>query len=215
MKVKLTIPTELKDIKLSQYQKFIKTTKDSEDNNFIARQMVAIFCDIPDDIVDSIKAKDYEGIVNDISKVLEEQPKHVERFKMNGIEYGFIPKLDDITVGEKADLDNNFQDVKNFDKAMAVLYRPIVLKQGKTYEIQSYTGKEGPLDVTLDIAFGANVFFLTLMNDLLNSTLNFIEHQVAHNQKVSQLLEKNGIGIAASMHSLKSLFSDMSMTLQK
>jgi hypothetical protein len=211
MKVKLTIPTELKDIKLSQYQKFIKTTKDSEDSNFIARQMVAIFCGISDELVDSIKAKDYESIVSDISKVLEEKPKLVERFKMSGIEYGFIPDLEEITVGEKADLDNNIKDVKDFHKAMAVLYRPIVLKQGKTYQIEDYTGKEKPLDVTLDVAFGANVFFLTLMNDLLNSTLNFIENQAVHNQKVSQLLEKNGIGIAQSMHSLRETYNILKM----
>ena len=171
--------------------------------------MVAIFCDIPDNVVDSIKAKDYEGIVQDITKVLEQQPSFISKFKLNGIEYGFIPKLDDITVGEKADLDENFRDVKTFDKAMAVLYRPITLKQGKTYQIKDYTGKEEPLDVTLDVAFGANVFFLTLMNDLLNCTLNFIEDQVGHNQKVSQLLEKNGIGIAQSMHSLKGMFNNL------
>jgi len=211
MKVKLTIPTELKDIKLSHYQKFIKTTQGSEDSNFVARQMVAIFCGISDELVDSIKAKDYEDIVKDISSVLEQEPKLIDKFKMGGVEYGFIPDIEEITVGEKADLDNNLKDVKDFHKAMAVLYRPITLKKGGTYLIEDYTGKETPLDVSLDIAFGANGFFLSLIKDLLTSTLNFIENQAEDNPKLSQLLEKNGIGTAHSMHSLKETFNNLKM----
>ena len=209
MKVKLTIPTQLKDIKLSQYQKFIKTTKDSDDENFIARQIVAIFCNITDEVVDMIKAKDYESIVKQITEVLNDKPQHVLKFKMDGVKYGFIPKLEDITVGEKADLDNYLQDVKDMDKAMAVLYRPILSEVNGRYLIEPYKGDGDSLDITLDVAFGASVFFSNLMKDLLNCTQNFIEDQVAHNHKVSQILEENGVGIATFMPSLKEMFSDL------
>ena len=104
MKVKITIPEKLSEIKLSQYQKFIRTTKDQEDEAFIARQMVGIFCDVPDKVVGQIKAKDYESILNSISEVLQEKPEFKPTFKMDGVEYGFIPNLsEDITVDEKAD----------------------------------------------------------------------------------------------------------------
>jgi hypothetical protein len=208
MKVKITIPERLEDIKLSQYQKFIRTTKGSEDENFIVRQMVGIFCNIPDDVVGSIRANDYEGIITQITSVLEQKPTFIQRFKKDGIEYGFIPKLDDITVDEKADLDTYYQDVQSLDKAMAVLYRPIEHKFKDGYTIEEYKGK-GKLDVNLNIAFGANVFFSTLMSDLLNCTRNFIENQLEHNYKVSQILEKNGIGINHTMDSLREISQNL------
>ena len=209
MKVKISIPTSLKDIKLSQYQKFVRTTKDSEDDNFVARQMVGIFCDLSDDVVGNIKAKDYNDIVKSITEVLNQTPQLVTRFKSKGIEYGFIPDLEDITLDEKADIDNYMKDVATWNKAMGVLYRPIKLKQGDTYLIEDYDGKGQYLDVTLDVAFGANVFFFNLMSDLLNCTLNFIEDQVAHNDKLSQILEQSGVGINQSMHYLREISSNL------
>ena len=206
MKVKITQPTSLKDIKLSQYQKFVRTTKDSEDNNFVTRQMISIFCNVPDKVVGQIKASDYDSIVADLTKVLELKPEFVPTFKLDGVEYGFIPELEDITVDEKADLDTFYKDIDTMDKAMAVLYRPITIKRGKKYLIEDYEGENGSLDVTLDIVLGANVFFSLLMTDLLNYTQSYIAQEVAHNPKVSQILEQNGVGSIAFINSLQETF---------
>ena len=209
MKLKLTIPESLDDIKLSQCQKFHRTTEGSEDNAFVARQMVGIFCNIPDEVVDKIKATDYNNIVQDISKVLEQEPKFKQTFKLDGVKYGFIPKLDDITVGEKADLDEYLKDIKNLDKAMAVLYRPIKSETRGTYLIEDYEGKGESLNCSLGVALGASFFLTNLTRDLLNCTLNFIEDQVAHNDKLSQILEQSGVGINQSMHYLREISSNL------
>ena len=206
MKVKITQPTSLKDIKLSQYQKFVRTTKDSEDNNFVTRQMISIFCNVPDKVVGQIKASDYDSIVADLTKVLELKPEFIPTFKLDGVEYGFIPELEDITVDEKADLDTFYKDIDTMDKAMAVLYRPITIKRGKKYLIEDYEGENGSLDVTLDIVLGANVFFSLLMTDLLNYTQSYIAQEVEHNPKVSQILEQNGVGSTAFINSLQETF---------
>ena len=211
MKIPINIPTSLSDIKLSQYQKFVKTTKDSEDDNFISRQLVGIFCDIPDTVVGQIKAKDFEYIVKQIKDVLGTKPKFKTKFKLGGVEYGFIPKLDDITVDEKADLDTYLLDITKMDKAMAVLYRPITAQTKRGYLIEDYKAQGKGIDVTLDIAFGANVFFSSLMNDLLNYTQNFIKDQVAHNPKLSQILEANGGGTTVFIKSLEETFLNLKM----
>ena len=209
-KLKISIPSSLSEIKLSQYQKFIKTTKDSEDDNFVARQMVGIFCDIPDSVVGQISAKDYDDIIKTITETLNIEPKFKTTFTLDGVEYGFIPNMsEDITVDEKADLDTFLKDVKDMHKAMAVLYRPIKIKRSNGYLIEDYEAKGNGLDVSLDIALGANVFFSTLMNDLLNYTQNFINQEVAHNPKVSQILEQNGVGITAFTNSLETTFSSL------
>jgi hypothetical protein len=209
MKVKIKTPTALSDIKLSQYKKLVRTTDKSEDDSFIARQMVGIFCNISDELVGKIRAKDFDSIVESITKALNEKPKFKPRFKLDGVEYGFIPNLEEITVGEKADLDTFYQDVQKMDKAMSVLYRPITTKRGGSYLIEDYTAKELPLDLTLDIVFGANVFFSNLMSDLLNYTQNFIKAEVEHNPKASQILEQNGDGTTAFINSLELTFSNL------
>ena len=41
---------------------------------------------------------------------------------MRGVEYGFIPNLDDMSFGEYVDLDTYIGDWQNIHRAMAVLY---------------------------------------------------------------------------------------------
>lgn len=213
MKFELTIPTELSDIKLSQYLKYLKTTKDVEDEYFIGKQMISIFCNVPDELVNKIRAKDFNSIIEAITEVLQQKPKFKPTFKMGGIEYGFIPNLDEITLGEKVDLDEYFKEFKTMDKAMNVLYRPITLKRSNGYLIEDYKANGEGLDTPLDVAFGANVFFSTLINDLLNYTQNYIKAEVAANPKASQILEKSGVGTQAFISSLEEIFLNL-MTWQ-
>jgi hypothetical protein len=57
---------------------------------------------------------------------------------MDGVEYGFIPNLDDMSFGEYVDLDTYLGDWQNIHRAMAVLYRPIREKRGERYNIVPY-----------------------------------------------------------------------------
>ena len=214
MKMKIKIPTELKDIKLSQFQKFLKTTKDIEDADFINRQLVGIFCNLSDEQVKNILAKDFNDIVETISKTINKTSELITKFNLDGVEYGFIPKIEDITVGEKVDIDSNINDWQKMDKVMAVCYRPINYKHKDTYLIDDYTGEEKPLDVTLDVAIGCMLFFYNLTKDLVNYIPNFLEEAVAQDPKVSQILAKNGLGIKTFTQSLEGIFSNL-MPLQK
>jgi hypothetical protein len=214
MKVKIKVPTSLSDIKLSQYQKFLRVTKDVEDVNTINRRAVGIFCNIPDDVVKQISKTSFDEIVKDITDVLDFD-KGVD-FKMtfdhNEAEYGFIPNLDKITLGEQIDIDNNIRDWQKMGKVMAVMFRKVNTKIKDKYTLQQYTGNEPDLDLSMDKVLGA-VFFLTnLTKDLLNCTQNFIEEEVLTNPKL-ETLEKNGGGIKQSMESLKEIFSDLKMYL--
>ena len=203
MKIKVSVPTSLKDIKLSQYQKFIRTTKDSEDEMFIARQMVGIFCDLPNNIVGKISKLDFNNIVNSISEILQEDGKFQPLIIHEGKQYGFIPKLEDITVDEQADIDSMINDWQKMDNVMGVMYRPVTVKNRYGYDIEDY--KPAELDLTLDVVKGALGFFLTLLNDLLNCTQNYIVEEV-RNPKILQTLEENGVGIKTFTNSLEATF---------
>ena len=209
MKVKISVPSSLKEIKLSQYQKFIKTTKDSEDIDLINRQLVGIFCDIPNDVVGRMSKIKFNQIVNILTETLKQKPDLVTTFRLNGIKYGFIPNLEKITVDEQADLETFLEDTKNFNKAMAVLYRPITHEHKGKYNIEEYDGKGQSLDVSLDVVHGATAFFLNLLKDLLNCTQNFIQKEVVKNHKLRKSLAENGVGIKSIMDLQKATYLNL------
>lgn len=209
MRVKLVVPKSLKEIKLSQYQKFIRTTKDKEDLHFIHKQMVAIFCNLSDDLTNKIAKKDFDRVVIHLSKILEEKYQLTHTLSFKGIDYGFIPDLENITVGEAADLDMHLKDVKDYHKAMSILYRKITSKKGDKYLIEDYTSKEESLDLPMHIVIGATVFFYSLMKDLLNCTQSYIEAQLENTPNLKEHLAENGVGIQTSMELLEETFLNL------
>ena len=137
MKLEISIPTELKEIKLAQYQAFLKIAKDNEDSEFLHQKMVQTFCGIDLKEVAEIKYKDVVEITNSLGKMFDiKSHKFINRFKLGGVEFGFIPNLEDMSFGEYTDLDTYITNWDDMHKAMAVLYRPIK-KNGLngTYEI--------------------------------------------------------------------------------
>ena len=216
MKLEINIPTELKEIKLAQYQAFLKIAKDNEDEEFLHQKMVQTFCGIDLKEVAEIRYKDVVEITNSLGKMFDvKNHKFINKFKLGGVEFGFIPNLDDMTFGEYTDLDTYITNWDEMHKAMAVLYRPIK-KNGLngTYEIEKYNGSITYSDVMkhapLDVVFGANVFFYHLGNDLLSSTLNYLES----NQEIQNILlqpnsVKDGDGIVQSMLLLKETLSNL------
>lgn len=216
MKLDLKIPTNLNDITLGQYQKFIKIARDNEDETFIKQKMIQIFCNVELNLIVHFSFNTVNEITNTINSLFNVKDfKLTQRFDFKGKEFGFIPNLDDITFGEYTDLDNYITDWDSMHKAMSVLYRPIVQKSfRKTYEIEKYEGSdkysESMLDLPLGIVFGANVFFYNLGNELLLSTLNYLET----NPQVTKILDKHnsgisGDGIVPSMLLLKETLIDL------
>jgi hypothetical protein len=214
MKIELTIPTSLNEIKLVQYQKFLSIVKDNEESEFLQQKMVQIFCGIDLKDVASIRYKDVVEINQNINNLFTKENKFIQRFKMGGLEFGFIPNLDDMSTGEYMDLDAYITDWDTMHNAMAVLYRPITNKLGTKYNIEEYKGSVTYADVMrhapLDVVLGAMVFFYNLGNDLLSSTINYLEK----NQEVQNILNKHnsengGDGIQVSMLLLKETLEDL------
>ena len=210
MKLEISIPTELNEIKLSQYQAFLKIAKDNTDEEFLHQKMVQTFCGIDLKEVAEIRYKEVIEITESLGKMFDvKNHKFINRFKMGGVEFGFIPNLDDMTFGEYTDLDTYINDWEQMHKAMAVLYRPIKNNGlNGTYDIEKYNGSITYSDVMkhapLDVVFGATVFFYNLGNELLKSTMTYLENnQEIQNILQQHSLEKDGAGIVQSMLLLK------------
>jgi len=218
MKVDLLLPTSLSEIPLSRYQSFVKTKEASNDEEFIAQKMIQIFCGIDLSEVGKIKMKDLNGLISHFTKVFSEKPKLVRHFKIKNIEFGFIPKLDDISFGEYVDLEHNLQNWETYHKAMAVMYRPIKEKNQDKYSIVDYEPNEDMQDLMrfapLDVAISASVFFWTLGSELLTLTLSYLQSELktmtnSSNTAKDIYSENNGDGIAASIASLKKMLPSL------
>ena len=218
MKIDLLLPNSLSEIPLSRYQEFVEMKENSNDEEFIANKMIQIFCGMKLGDVAKIKVKDLNELIAHFTKVFSEKPQLIRQFKIKDIEFGFIPKLDDITFGEYVDLESHLKDWKTYHKAMAVLYRPIKDKYKDKYSIVDYEPNEDMQDLMrfapLDVAISASVFFWNLGSELLNLTISYLQKQMKMMTSSLDIqndtnFQSNGNGIQVSMHSLKEICADM------
>lgn len=198
MKLTINIPESLNEVTLKQYQKWLKIAEGKEVDNFLQQKMVEIFCNIELKQVLQIKAIDINNICENITKLFEQKPKFITKFNHKETEFGFIPKLDDMSFGEYIDLDTYLGDWQLMHKAMSVLFRPITYKKKQQYLIEDYqsSDKYDLQNITLDIVFGSLVFFWNLRTELQNHILNYLANQkeVKVPQDFQDLI-KNGVGI--------------------
>ena len=215
MQVEVLIPDSLKEVTLEQYQKFLKIQANNEDETFLAVKMIEIFCGIRGDMIMKMKASSIREVTNILADMFNQKPPLVKEFTMKGVEYGFIPKLEDMTFGEYVDLDTYIGDYENIHRAMAVLYRPITQKYNDKYLIEEYKGEDNQImkDMPMDAVLSSILFFYHLGIDLSKAMLNSLEDQ-ENKDLVQQLtLEKNGDGINQFSDSLREILDGLKISL--
>ena len=215
MQVEILVPDTLSEITLEQYQKFLKIQENNEDETFLAVKMIEIFCGIRGDHIMKMKASSIRDITGILTDMFNQKPPLVREFTMKGKEYGFIPKLEDMSFGEYVDLDTYMGDIENIHKAMAVLYRPITQKYNDKYLIEEYEGEdeETMKDMPMDAVLSSIIFFYNLGMDLSRAMLNSLQDQ-ENKDLVQQLtLEKNGDGINQFSNSLKGILEGLKISL--
>jgi hypothetical protein len=214
MELKIIVPTTLKEITLEQYQRFSRL---EGDDDFLGRKALEIFCGVEFATLLEVKYKDVKNILVHVNKALEEKPPLTQRFKLNNVEYGFMPDLENISLGEFIDLDFYMRDVKDFHKMMAVMYRPVTSKAMKLYDIEPYEASEKYAEVMkqvdMGIVSGAVLFFYRLGIELLNATLTSSEVQTLLISPLQRVSEQNGDGTQSSITSLKEMLEDLTMSL--
>jgi len=213
MKVDLIVPNSLNEVTLGQYQEYLKL-KDLTETQ-LSFKMIEIFCGIKAESVRLLKASDVTDIVNIISTMFEIKPSLVHTFKMGGVEYGFIPNLDEMSFGEYIDLDTNIGDWDNMQKAMGVLYRPIEIRKGNRYTIKEYDAgdTEHLKDMPLDAVLGSILFFYHLGNELCQTMMNSLEQTEETLLQEYLNSEQNGVGTQAFMLSLNQILDDLKISL--
>lgn len=220
-KFTVEVPKELSAISLREYQKYLKVmddNKDAEDTEFINLKVLEIFCGINLKEAYNLPLAEFSFIINHIVTLFKEETPLQRDFTLtdpNGdtITFGFIPKLDDITLGEFVDLDNYIGDWQQIHKAMSVLYRPVTFRKGELYLIEDYEGadkySEIMKDAPVNVALGSVVFFYRLGNVLSSYLADSLTQKMMEDKETIKDLEQNGDGINQYMQSLKEISQNL------
>ena len=220
-KFTLEVPQELSAITLQQYQKYLKVmegNEDAEDTEFINLKVLDIFCGVTMKEAYKLPLAKFSEVINHIINIFKEDTPLQREFTLidpqgNSVTFGFIPKLDDISLGEFIDLDNYIGDWQEIHKAMAVLYRPITFRKGDLYLIEDYEGSDKYAEVMKDapvnVALGAVVFFYRLGNVLSSYLLDSLTQEMKKDSELIKDLEQNGDGINQYMQSLEEMSQNL------
>jgi len=215
MKLQVNVPNRLTEIPLSDYVKYLKVIDTNEEDEysevFIHQKVLEIFCKVP--LIEAVEYKmsDIRKVVNIITITLNEQPDLVHTFKLGDTEFGFIPKLDDMTFGEYIDIDRNLGDWDNMYKVMAVLYRPIKQKVGSKYLIEEYKGDryyDAMIHTPMDAVISSMVFFYNLGKELSVAMTNYLDQMGMEDSTLQATLQASGVGISRFKHSLGMMLED-------
>ena len=220
--MEFTIPATLRDVRLSQWQRYIDVydkNKDEDATEFLNKKVLEIFCDIKLSDVDKIGLNVFDDTLGHLSSVLNSKPELSQTFKLEGtdgvvVEFGMIPNLDKMSYGEFIDLEKYLFSDKDLHKAMAVLYRPIKFKSKDKYLIHEYKGTSYMADVMkdtpLDVAISARVFFYRLATKLGNYTMAYTLKQLQEKNQNKQDKDsvKNGETIKQYLLSLEKMLEE-------
>ena len=219
----IKVPSVKENIQLHKYQKYVKLLQDNEDIDvdFHRLKVLQIFCGLELSEANKMPITELDFIVEHIMSMMSREDKLQRRFTMTDpsgktVEFGFMPNLSEMTLGEYVDLESYISDWEQMHKALAVMYRPIIGGNKDFYEIEEYEGSSKYADIMRDapmtVATGAMVFFYSLGKELLRTTLHSLQEEVQKDlRQQKHPSEANGGGINQYMHSLE----EMSLSLER
>ena len=193
------------EVNLESWLKLIKVETGSKSKE--ALETITALSDIPKKLVKELGIQDVAVIMSELGKLQIEQKGRLKRIiEVEGKEYGFHPSLDEITLGEYADLETFMKSgiENNMPEVMAILYRPITEKgDNEVYTIAAYDGNisiraEQMKKMKAEQVQSALVFFWSLGKKLLKTLESFsiMKLKAMKEQLLQNHLPKSGHGSA-------------------
>lgn len=206
MKFEIHIPTSIEHITLEQYQKFASIGNDN-DEDFIAYKMLEIFCDVPNDVASQMKWNDVTDVCEQIHAVMNTKTAFTNRFQLNGIEYGFIPSVEDMTFQEFVHMEEFVREPKNYHKLAQIMFRPVTKSKKELYDIEPYEFsmnranelKQMPTSIFAETM----VFFYNIANELLIHIQIYSKESVSQDTMQLANLLQNMVGLTQFMPYVK------------
>lgn len=196
------LPTSWDEVSLSQYSKLMLAIEkeESTDIQLMIKSLEALV-GIDGGLLTKVPLKQLKSAYNQLGELISSTPNNeLSRVvEIDGIEFGFIPNFDELSLGEFVDLDNYLQDNwNNMSKIFAVLYRPVTRRDGNKYNIEEYSLKDIKERrelfsdrLSIDTIYGALVFFCDIGRIRIESMRLSLEmeSQSLSTTKTSQIVE--------------------------
>jgi len=208
--MKVTLPSDYSEITIAQYQKVWKVYEKESNAHQAVRRTIECLGNLTEGTLEQAQWKDIESAAEKIHWFLSEPDASLLRTELqnqvtlNNKQYGFIPNWSTLTVGEFADLETycNQGMFENLHIIMSIVYRPIALTRHDSYEIERYVPskerKQLMLNLPMDVAIGALVFFCNIEKELVSITQPYSKQKEQMNQQKQLVL--NGDGMLPSMN---------------
>tara|TARA_R110001583_G_scaffold164486_1_gene317002 strand:- start:1028 stop:1672 length:645 start_codon:yes stop_codon:yes gene_type:complete len=192
-----TLINSWEDVTLDKWVKLISKKEQSKSTE--ALETISLLSDIPKDLIKELAIEDVALIMKKISSLQEKEGTELKKIiKVNDVEYGFHPNLEEITLGEYADIENYLKNgvEKNLPKLMSVLYRPVTEKDGKNYSIEAYGISDSRMraekfkKMKASEVNSALVFFWIFAKELLMTLPSFL---MAQSKKILDKAQMNNL----------------------
>ena len=190
------------DVTLEKWLKLIDFKEGTKTEE--AEKTIAELSNIPNKLIKELALQDVAVIMSKMAELQEKQNSSLKKIiKIDGVEYGFHPDLDSITLGEYADLEHYIKLglEEHLPEIMAVLYRPIKEKKNDIYIISAYDGNiqiraEEMKKMSAEQVQSALRFFFVLGKELSKILPLYLMDQLMEMkmQLQQKALQKNGDG---------------------
>ena len=184
--LRFNIPKTWNDLNLGRYIRTMKVLRSEEKVSELEKVIRILNCitDIPKKDLYGLDVKSVGKLGAHLTGFLESVPddelKHF--IEVEGVEYGFHPKLVDMTLGEFVDLETFVENLEdNLHNILSILYRPVTAKKDDKYRIEDYKPDRERAELfkkhlTVGDFNGASVFFYDLGRQLsINSKKSLIK----------------------------------------
>tara|TARA_R110000787_G_scaffold156160_1_gene270048 strand:- start:14147 stop:14764 length:618 start_codon:yes stop_codon:yes gene_type:complete len=171
------------DVTLEKWAALVSAHKSGSGKANEALSTIQHLSDIPKNLIEQFSLNDVGVLLKKLADIQSRAKSELRnKFTLNNVEYGFHPNLEDITLGEWADLETCITDgmQENLSKIMAILYRPIIETKDQFYTIEKYDLDTRALriqdfkEMPAEIVESALIFFWNFANVLLKALPSFL-----------------------------------------
>ena len=180
------------DVTLEKWMQLVNSKTDSKAKE--AEVTIEALSDIPKELINQLDLSDVSIIMSALGEMQGKKEAQLDKvFEIDGVEYAMHPNLDNLTLGEYADLETFIKNgVENhLPEVMAVLFRPIKERKGKTYIIAAYDGEitlraEEMKKMSAEQVQSALVFFYHFATAFMKAMPSFLQERSKEMKKQLQ-----------------------------
>jgi hypothetical protein len=196
---------EIKEfLSIGDYQKVFKI-KDLFEDEYLNAKIINLLTDCPVDTLINAENHKVQFLAASIFAMVPRQPINlIDRFELDGVEYGYLPSYKEMSFGEFVDLDTLL--TKKPEEAIdylhiitAIMYRPIIKSKSKhefkieKYDMETLNDRANLFKEKLDIKFtlGGQFFFTQFVNNSSNYTPLSLKQRIWIDWAMIKIMWKN------------------------